>query len=233
MFKRIVTLLCGTLLLGILPAAADEWNKKTTVTFSKPVELPGVVLPAGKYVFKLVELGAERHIVRVTDVEGTKIFATVLAIPNWRLTPTEKTSLSFAERAGNNPEALRAWFYPGDNFGHEFVYPKKRAVELASTNHQLVLTGPVLPAEEPAQLAKAPVIAVTPENKEVEIAQEVQAAPFPVVAQAIPAPAVAEAHPAVPATLPATAGLLPLMFLVGLTSLGAAAFLRMISKQIE
>jgi len=226
MFKKIGVLICGTLLLAILPAAADEWNKKTTVTFSAPVELPGVILPAGKYVFKLVELGSERHVVRVTDVAETKIFATMLAIPNWRLTPTENTVMPFEERPRGNPDALRAWFYPGDNFGQEFVYPKKRAVELASTSHQLVLSGDVKPNEEPKELAETAVVAVTPENKEVEIAQEVRPAPAPTLAQAAPAPE----PPAAPAELPKTGSLIPLLILVGASSLGLAGVLRVVSK---
>jgi hypothetical protein len=224
MMKRIVTLLCSALLLAILPAAADDWNKKTTVTFSAPVELPGVVLPAGTYVFKLLDLASERHIVRVTNVAEDKIFATILAIPNWRLTPTENTVMPFGERPRNNPEALRAWFYPGDNFGQEFVYPKRRAEELAVITHQPVLSGEVMPAEEPKELAETHVVAVTPENKEVEVAQVIPPAPA-----RTPAPLIAQAAPpAAPAELPKTASPLPLIFLVGIGSLGFAGILRLV-----
>ena len=34
-------------------AHADQWDKQTLVTFSNPVEVPGRVLPAGTYVFKI------------------------------------------------------------------------------------------------------------------------------------------------------------------------------------
>ena len=72
------------------------------------------------------------------------IIATVLAINNYRLRPTGDTVVKFAERSGDNPEALKAWFYPGDNFGQEFVYPKQRAVQLAVATHEPV---PALAAE--------------------------------------------------------------------------------------
>src|ERR1700730_3203811 len=112
-------------------AGADAWNKKTVLTFSQPLEIPGQVLPAGTYTFTLVDSLSDRNIVRITSEDGTQVLATILAINNYRLTPTEKTVIKFEERSGDNPEALKAWFYPGDNFGQEFVYPKRRAVELA------------------------------------------------------------------------------------------------------
>lgn len=226
MMKRIFALLCGALFFALLPAAADEWNKKTTVTFSAPVELPGVVLPAGTYVFKLLNLASERHIVQVTNVEETTIFATLLALPNWRLTPTANTVLPFAERPRSNPEALRAWFSPGDNFGQEFVYPKKRAAELAVVTHQPVLSAEVKPAEEPKALAETPVVAVTPESKEVEVAQVIPPAPA-----RTPAPLVAQATPA-PAELPKTASPLPLIFMLGIGSLGLAGVLKLIRHAV-
>ena len=96
-------------------AGADEWNKKTVMTFSQPVEIPGQILPAGTYTIKIVDLASERHVVQFLDADGIKVIATVLAINNWRLRPTGQTVVKFAERTGDNPEALKAWFYPGDN----------------------------------------------------------------------------------------------------------------------
>src|ERR1051326_3848211 len=75
-------------------ASAQSWNKRTVVTFSGPVEIPGVgaqVLPAGTYVFKLLDSQSDRHIVQVFNKNETHIYATILAIPNWRLQPTDKT----------------------------------------------------------------------------------------------------------------------------------------------
>ena len=115
-------------------AFAQRYDKKTTVTFSAPVEVPGVnaqVLPAGTYVFKLLDSLSDRHIVQIFNKDETKVYSTILAIPNYRLKATDKTVMTFAERAAGEPQAIRAWFYPGDNSGQEFVYPKKRAIELA------------------------------------------------------------------------------------------------------
>ena len=151
---------------------ADDWNKKTVMTFSQPFEIPGQILPAGTYTIKLVDLASERHIVQFLDADGIKVIATVLAIDNWRLRPTGKTVVNFAERVGDNPEALKAWFYPGDNFGQEFVYPKHRAIELAVATKEPV---PAIAEETPpADLKTAPIVAVTPEQKEVPVKEEMQ-----------------------------------------------------------
>jgi len=120
-------------------ATADEWDKKTTVTFSAPVEVPGRVLPAGTYVFKLLDSPSDRHIVQIYDADQKKLYATILAVPDYRLKPTDKPVLRFEERPSGQPEALEAFFYPGDNFGQQFVYPHKRAVELAKrTDHDVL-----------------------------------------------------------------------------------------------
>ncbi|MBZ5525377.1 MAG: hypothetical protein LAP21_24385 [Acidobacteriia bacterium] len=176
LFKLLAIVTC--LLIGftfVLPSAmADQWNKKTIVTFPEPVEVPGgVILPAGKYVFSLLESNGYRHIVRITNEDGTKVFATILALNNVRLQPTGETVLKFEERPRNTPEALHAWFYPGDHFGQEFVYPKGRAFRLATESKTPVLAMP----EGPVPLEKAPVVVITPEQKEEPLETVLQAPP--------------------------------------------------------
>src|SRR5215831_13936922 len=117
MWKRIALILAAALLYTILPAGADEWNKKTVVTFNRPVELPGIVLPAGTYVFKLLNSSSDRNIVLVYNAEENHLFTSILAIPNYRLNPNSDTVLRFDEGKRGQPDALRAWFYPADNFG--------------------------------------------------------------------------------------------------------------------
>jgi hypothetical protein len=149
--KAVTASMFGLALVGAVlsPAAkADGWNQKTVMTFSGPVEIPGVhlkgwgVLPAGTYVFKLLDSQSDRHIVQIFNKDETQVIATILAIPNYRLKATGKTVVTFRERPAGEPEALRAWFFPGENFGQEFVYPKARAVELAKTVNQVVLFTP-------------------------------------------------------------------------------------------
>src|ERR1051326_5169361 len=168
--KLIRALLIVLCVLGVcallLPAAAiaDERNNQTTVTFSAPVEVPGVgaqVLPAGTYLFKLMDSLSDRNIVQIFNEDGTHLYTTILAIPNYRLRSTDKTVITFRERAEGQPDALRAWFYPGANWGQEFVYPKAKAIELAKIISAPVLATPIDLSSAPVEALKtAPVEAV-------------------------------------------------------------------------
>jgi hypothetical protein len=125
--------------MGTRPAMADEWDKRTKVTFSGPVEIPGRVLEAGTYVFRLMDSPSDRHIVQVYNSKETHLITTLVAVPDERLQPRGKTVIMFDEAASGSPEALRAWFYPGDNIGQEFVYPESKAREIAQKSHEHVL----------------------------------------------------------------------------------------------
>ncbi len=226
MLKKCAVLLSGALFLS-LPAFGGRWDKKTLLTFDQPLEIPGVVLPAGQYVFKIANSQANRHIVQVFNADENRIFATILAIPHYRMTPADKTVILFEERRADQPQAIHAWFYPGEQFGQEFVYPKSRALELAQLTHQPVLTGDVTPTETPSELEKTPVVAVTPEAKEVEIAE------VPETTAAAPPPSAAPETPSVRAEaatpqpeLPHSASPLPAIALLGLCSLGLAWLLK-------
>ncbi len=232
MTKKVLTIVCAAL-FGVTAAIAGEWDKMTTVIFSQPVELPGVVLPAGTYVFVLADSPTSRHVVRVFNKDQNHLFGTFLALPNIRLMPTSDTVLRFHERPRNAPEALRAWFYPGDSWGHEFVYPRAKAVELAKAENIPVLSADVRPAEKPEELMQAPVMAVTPENKEVEVAQVVEAPPQRSAPVAVAAPVVTPAAEPVARELPRTGSSLPLVALMGLFSLALAGAVRWLAHSIS
>ncbi|GAC1514003.1 MAG: hypothetical protein NVS1B11_27830 [Terriglobales bacterium] len=139
--ERITTAIICLVLLCVaisVQTRADEWNKKTIVTFDHAVEIPGgVVLPAGRYVFKLLDAGANPTIVQIFNADETHLYTTVEAIKKYRLEPTDKTVMSFAARSVGSPQAIKAWFYPGANWGLEFVYPKNRVVKVAKIpDHQ-------------------------------------------------------------------------------------------------
>ena len=203
---------------------ADEWNRKTTVTFSAPVEVPGVgaqTLPAGTYVFKIMDSASDRHIVQIFNESMDHLYTTILAIPNYRLKATDKTVMTFGERAAGQPEAIRAWFYPGRQWGEEFVYPKYRAIELAKATNQPILFTPIELATAPVEALKtAPVEAVKPTGEVVPVFAVVQ----------LPPEVAAEQPVEVAQTLPQTASPLMLVGLIGLLSLGAGVTLRAFSK---
>lgn len=220
--------------LSLPQARADQWNRKTIVTFTAPVEVPGVdpqVLPAGKYVFKIVDSTANRHIVQILNETEDEVYTTILAIPNYRLKAADETVISFEERPAGKPQALKAWFYPGMNFGQEFVYPKSRAVELAKEAREPVLETPtIVPRNEITELKKVPVEAVEPTGQVVEMAKVVEPPPTKETAPAKEPVQVAEAKPT--AKLPKTASLLPLLGLAGFISLGAGFALRALRRVV-
>jgi hypothetical protein len=131
-FPKFSMMLIGGLLLGgaAYNANADEWNKKTYITISQSIEVPGAILPPGRYVFKLLDSQSNRHIVQVMNERENHVYCTNLAIPKERMEPADKTILTFYEMPGGGPEPVRAWFYPGDLIGQEFVYPKQRMTEI-------------------------------------------------------------------------------------------------------
>jgi len=237
--KAAPSVLCGAILAtAFAPSVkADDWNQKTEITFSQPVETPGVhmqgwaVLPAGTYVFKLLNSPSDRNIVQIFNQDETVVYATVLAIPNYRLRATGKTVMTFRETPPGQPNVLRAWFYPGKNFGAEFVYPKERAIELAKvTNAPVLYTPSEIPAEvtaiEPVavQLKETPVLAVQPTGEDVAVAEVVSAPPAETVVATNDAPAV---------ELPKTASPMPLIGLFGLLALGAAFTLKFARARVQ
>ena len=132
----------GMLGIALPQAKADEWDQKTVFTFSGPVEIPGRVLNSGTYVFKLMESQSDRSIVQVFNKSENQLYGTFLTIPDYRLEPSDEPILTFSEREAGSPEAVQAWFYPGFNYGHEFVYPKTRATALAKVNNKPVPSMP-------------------------------------------------------------------------------------------
>ncbi|HUL16999.1 MAG TPA: hypothetical protein VLV88_13455 [Terriglobales bacterium] len=113
----------GLLLAAACPTAkADEWNEKTDVRVYVPVEVPGHVLTPGKYVFELANLPSERDLVQIWNGDQTHLIASIFAIPTYRMDATGHTVIRLEERMSDNPEAIKKWFYPGNNYGLEFVY---------------------------------------------------------------------------------------------------------------
>jgi hypothetical protein len=192
--KAAFCLLVATVLgAAVLPSArADESNKKTIVTFSQAMEVPGKVLPAGTYTFQVLDSPADRHIVQIFNADGSQVITTVLAINDYRLQPAGQTVLKFSERTGDSPDALRAWFNPGDGFGQEFVYPKARAIQLAQTMNTIV---PAVAADtlDDSSIKTVAIVAITPDQKVVDVATAIQTAPP--VAAATTEPVVQTATP--------------------------------------
>ena len=141
---NLVATACFTAVLGFVTinAAAQDFNvnKRTFLTFSNAVELPGVTLQAGTYLFRLADSQSNRHIVQVLSQDEKQVYATILAVPAERLEVSGENVVTFRETAAAGTPALQYWYYPGDRIGHEFVYPKDQAMRIAQRTGQTVLS---------------------------------------------------------------------------------------------
>jgi hypothetical protein len=216
---------------------ADQWDKKTVITIDEPMQLPNAMLQPGTYVIKLHDSPSNRHVVQVFDKDEKHIVTTILAIPNMRLHPTGKSVFAFWEVPAGKPKALRAWFYPGDNFGQEFAYPKEEAAQITATNsgetvpindakpEELTATATTETAPaEPAPAAPVATAEPEPAPAPVEVAAAQAPPPPAAVSEPVPAPVAettSQSNPPVQ-SLPQTASDGPLIGLLGLLSLAAA-----------
>lgn len=217
----------GALIIPLLmtfgvAAHADEWNKQTTITVNQTIAVPGTVLPAGTYIFKLVDSQSNRNIVQVLNPRQDHVFATVIAINNYQMEPKGHTVFTFYEVPAGEPQPVRAWFYPGDLYGQEFVYSKREMKEFAQVRTETAMpTAMPQPAPEVAAAPPAPA----------PVAQE----PAPQVAQNEPPPPPPAETPApAPApVMPQTSSDMPLFALLGLVSVSSALGLKAFAKHLS
>jgi hypothetical protein len=129
MYRKMFTgMICLMLLGGTFFAPkgrADESDRKTIVTVNQPIQVPGKVLPAGTYVFKLLNAN-DLTLVAIFNGDESHLITTVQGISDSRMETPDKAILQLEERPSGQPEALKAWFYPGENFGVGFVYPTQK-----------------------------------------------------------------------------------------------------------
>jgi hypothetical protein len=146
-------------------ARAAEPAKQTPFSTNGPIEVPGMMVETGRYIFKLIEPEPERNVLQVFETvqlwtgDGTRLLSTMLTMPNYDLPATDKTVFSFFERGPTQPKALRLWFAPGRSYGQEFVYPKAQAVELAKSVGRGVLS---MPPELPGDIGRLAGMVVEP-----------------------------------------------------------------------
>ena len=224
-FRMVVAALCAMGFaagIAVFRAQADQWDKKTILTVDQPIQVTETLLEPGQYVLKLADSNSDRHIVQIFNSDQTRIIDTVLAIPNYRLQPSGHSRFAFWETPPGTAKALRAWFYPGDNFGQEFRYPKHLAM--------LATTAPAPPVQEPSTATPPPSAPPASQPEPQSMVQEPQQEKQPVeIAQNTPPPTPApqQKEAPVPETLPKSASPYPLVGLSGLLSLGLYGLLRL------
>ena len=235
-------ILAGALTLGLLPFSvqADDHDKKTVITVDEPIQVADTYLEPGTYVFKLIESSSDRHTVEIYNKNESHLIKLMFAVPNYRLRPpsTNHSQFTFWETPPGTAKAVRAWFYPGDNYGHEFPYPSDLKQLSTATTTTAAAPAPqplatvtesekseaVTPAPQPA-LQQA--LEQEPSRQQQEPVQIAQNTPAPESQPQAQAPAPQPANDTKePEELPQTASPYPLIGLAGLLSAGLFVLLR-------
>src|SRR5689334_3647348 len=230
-----VTLIATALVIALVSvfagttAAQTDTRDRTFLTFSGPVEMPGVTLPAGTYVFKLADTPS-RNVVEVWDRDEKKMIGHWLFVQATRPDVSQDTVVMFKETAAGQTPAVHYWYYPGEKIGKEFIYPKGQAVKLqARTTEKVLSTDASVDAapapREESRVARAP---------EPPPAPAPRAEPFPQSGSASAQGGAGRSNPEQAparqvtrsAPLPQTASPLALNALIGLISLAGAAGIR-------
>ena len=243
---RKVALVCmsaAMVTMAVNAGAQGPANQDTYFTFSQAVELPKTTLPAGTYFFQLMDSSSNRHIVKVMSQDRTKLYATLLAIPYYSTDrPSDDPQVRFLETPAANgvaaSNAIRIWFYPGNTVGHEFIWPRDKAMALARATSQPVLT--TKSDDESSELSRVdgagieavvatsePEVAAPAATTEVAQAEPVREQVGAISGtNAAPAPMPRTRATATRTDLPNTAGALPLLALMGLGSLVGSRLMR-------
>lgn len=237
-----VKLIATALVLAVLAVLADRATaqnantlERSFLTFSTAVELPGVMLEPGTYVFKLAD-SASRNVVQVWDRDEKNMIGHWTFVQAERPEVTSDTVVMFRETREGATPAVQFWYFPNEKIGKEFLYPKDQAERIAARTGAPVRSDSALDAsalepvaEAPAAVAEAVAPPPEPAPQAEAIVEERQVAAAGPAPQAEPAPA-----PSAVGTsglqadeLPRTASPLALMGLLGLLSLAGAAGIRM------
>jgi LPXTG-motif cell wall-anchored protein len=228
--RNVRGLACGVVLaagLFTVSARADGWDKKTLLTVNQPVQITDTYLEPGQYVLKLLNSQADRHVVQIFNRDETHIINTVLAVPAYRGQPTSRSQFTFWETPPGTARAIRDWYYPGDNAGNEFPYPKQprqlalltppAAVANFSSEETTTATTTTMPAAPPTT------VDTSETQQQMDQTEEEPAPPAPAPEAAPPAPP--QDTPAPPTELPKTGSPYPLIGFCGVGLAGLAGLL--------
>jgi cobalamin biosynthesis Mg chelatase CobN len=237
----IATAVVGTVLVPLalsVAAQQPDTRDKTIMTFSNAVELPGMRLEPGKYVFRIAD-STSRNVIQVLAEDETETLGQWLFVPAERQEVTGDTVVTFRETSATSTPAVQYWYYPGEKIGKEFIYPRDQALRIAARTGATVRTedGPVTaqtattrPAVQPSPTTSRPAqgeaeVASAPAREQQRVAA---AEPTPPVRDSVRQEAtIAQNDTSARTELPSTASPFPFMGLITVLSLAGAAGIRM------
>jgi hypothetical protein len=200
---------------------AQTHDKRTVFTFNRPISLPGVTLPAGKYLFRIVDTETSRKVIQVLSSDGKTPYVMLHSIPDVRVEASSHPEVRFLETAKGTPSAVKTWWYPGERIGYEFIYPKEQARRLREFISEPVLTTRA-ETTKPEETKTAELERLAPTGEEVAVAVVPEPAPTQPTG-IVQEGTVAEAR----TELPVTATGIPTLGLIGILALALAGGLRL------
>ena len=160
--RKVLISVCAVTLLACvfasLATAQTPIDKPVYFTFSAPVSIPGVTLPAGTYLFRIADPVMGRSLVQVRSEDGRTLYAQFFTIPAVRPDVPDTATVQFLETRANVPHAIRSYWYPAERTGWEFIYPREQAKVLARNSGESVLTSrataaALMDANSPARIS--------------------------------------------------------------------------------
>jgi hypothetical protein len=214
-------------------ASAQTLDNRVFFTFSGPVELPGVALQPGKYIFRLADPNSGRSIIQVVSADGSRVYGMFFTRHAERLAAPSDAEVRFMESPADTPPAIKTMWYAGEVAGREFVYPKDQARRLAKSSGEPVLTT-TAETTTTAQTNTSADARVFPNGQETPVSSDnvVASAPTGTAQFGSAAPNSIAIQPAVTqmasarTSLPRTSSMTPLVMLIGLCLLGFALGVR-------
>src|SRR5690349_24835425 len=135
MVKNFASATVLVVLVGAMASGANAFtsDKRTYFTFNQPVALPGVMLPAGTYMFRIANPDTSRNVIEVSNKQGTEHFAMLNTVQAQRRDAPKDSELRFLETAAGAPPAVGTYWYMGETTGYEFIYTKEQLAALNSS----------------------------------------------------------------------------------------------------
>jgi len=235
--RRLIVVACAVAMLAFMaPAMASAQatsDHRTYFTFSGDVRLPGVTLPAGRYVFRFADGSTGRQVVQIVSDQGNKMYGLFMTIPARRMDYAKDAEVRFMETQAGTAPAIKTWWYPGYMTGNEFIYSRDEALRIARAASRPVLTTKAASVSD-EQLKTTELSYVSPTGQDTAVTNEGNPVAVSLTGDSevgqvegtgLPPRAVQEGQQA-RAALPRTGSLLPLIGLFGLASLVGGASLR-------
>jgi LPXTG-motif cell wall-anchored protein len=222
-FKSLVFFSCAvSLMTSTASAQTQTHDRRVYYTFSGKVEIPNSTLPAGRYLFHLVDESSGRKMVEVRNADNKSLgmFRTTIV----QRTDIPKTSeVRFMEAPAGAPPAIRTIWYEGERGGRELIYPREQALRIARATSQPVLTtkGPSTRIED---VKEEEMVRVSPSGQDVPVDSAQPAAVTGRLEQGTtaadaPAPAATSGREPARENLPKTASSMPLALVAGIAFL--------------